>query len=238
MSSVSNNMRIFNKDSFKNTLSDNEELVIPGSKILVINGAPIAGCFAAEIAMANGRDLPTIVTNLFQSSVGLSGEKVKFGTLGILAGGVSPEDEKFGVVSSEPMHISLHNDIVFKVDLTDIFKKMILGALPSPVVIKPDQKLLLKDIRIYVEHEPDGSLTPETDREFKAAIARVFYNTARSLSTQEANIASNFGTRAAKYDVFSQRLKIERAAQGILVSSANGVEIHVNWVDARSHLGL
>lgn len=209
----------FTGKRLKGFLEHNAQLTIPGSSILKISETPKESCFRAEWDMNQNVDTQQIICDLFRSSIGADREEVKIGSFGVLALTVSPEKEEWGIVSSEPLHIALDNEITHPASLKEIFIRMFKGSLPRSLTIRTGEKLLLKDFRFPVQCDPDGSPSAETIAKYLIASAHAFHSAKHSLNAVEAQ-------RLTHWDRFTPVLlwenatpsRISAVAEGILVS--------------------
>jgi hypothetical protein len=230
LSRVDSDVWELSTNGLKNILHDFGNFNIAANKTLLLTGADVESCFAIEIAMANRENPTSKYVDLFQKAVQPdtdrpTTDRVKFGTLGVIAGAVSPEDRKFGIVASEPIHISLNEDIIFRVNLTDLFKKIILGTLPNPVVIQPDQKLLLEDIQIDVLHHSNGSLCRQTFAAYMAAANVAF---TRAISDLKASRLLYDTVITARRPLIScPDPKLKKVPQGLIWWSEQGFTLGV-----------
>jgi hypothetical protein len=221
-------VRTFTSESFKTTLQDNMQLMVPGSKILTIEEAPIKDCYQAEWGMACNANLERVIGTLFRGSIGEGQGNVNFGTLGILGLGVFPEERKWGIVSSEPIYISLNNQITYPIEIKDIFKKMIYGMMPRTIVIRSNEKLLIKDLRINIENKPDGTPTDQSFRSFITTIFAIFESVVNSFSQEEIHMLRRQGMFDPYLMLGGAKLSmIRQVFEGTLVSFSNNYILKV-----------
>jgi hypothetical protein len=186
-------VRTFTSESFKRTLHDNTQLVVPSSKILAIEEASIENCFQAEWDMACNVNLMQIIGTLFRRTIGEGQGDVNFGTLGVFTLFVSPEERKWSIVASEPIYISLNEEITYPVEIKEILKKMIVEMMPRTITIRSNERLLIKDLRINIENKPDGTPTEQTEKTYITAICAIFDSVVFSLSQEERRVLTREG---------------------------------------------
>ena len=219
------NMRTFEATSLKRTLEDNGTIVIPGSKILLVEKAPHESCLFAEADMTSSQDLTRTVTHLFQATVRDQQNEFKFGTLGMFGFGISPEAGRFGIVSNEPIHLSSKDDITFKINAVDIAKKMILAQIPNPLVIDKGQSMWIEDINFVPTNCQHGYATQEAKIEFERQMSNKFTIAGASLPPDIVERITQNRTLTPMVSYSDVPLRITRKDNGILLTPSERFEM-------------